>query len=146
MTESRAEALQALEGEVAALLRRVKQFVTEQADAVHPGLPPTAYYILAWLNENGQVRPSVLADYFQLDKGAVSRQLHHLIDLGFVEHAPDPADGRAMLVSVSPEGARQLASATERRLEWLEERMGEWSPDEMRELIRVLAKYNAALE
>ena len=40
-----------------------------------------------------------------MDKGAVSRQVQHLVDLGLVDRQPDPDDGRATLLAASADGA-----------------------------------------
>ena len=97
------------------------------------------------LERNGPLRASALAEEFHLDKGAVSRRLSHLDELGFVERTPDPADGRATLVAVTPEGKQQLAQAEEHRQTWLEERMNGWSEADLDLLVTMLGRYNAAL-
>ena len=39
-----------------------------------------------------------------LDKSTVSRQVSHLVDLGLVDRAADPVDGRAQVLTPSAEG------------------------------------------
>ena len=46
---------------------------------------------------------------FGIDKGAISRQIQHLDDLGLVTRAPDPDDGRATLVAASDDAVRRMA-------------------------------------
>ena len=65
--------------------------------------------MLSWLADEGPVRASAMVEKFGIDKGAVSRQLQHLDDLGLVERTPDPADGRATLVVASEDAVRRLA-------------------------------------
>ena len=43
------------------------------------------------------MRASTVAEQFGIDKGAISRQVQHLVDLGLLDRTPDPADGRATL-------------------------------------------------
>ena len=50
-----------------------------------------------------------------LDKSTVSRQVAHLVDLGLVERAADPVDGRAQVLTPSAEGSTRLARIREVR-------------------------------
>jgi DNA-binding MarR family transcriptional regulator len=100
---NRAESLAAIEGEVGVLIRRVRRVIRERARAVHEDLQPASYLLLAHLAELGPTRSSVVVETFDVDKGAISRQVQQLVDLGLVERSPDPADGRAMLISVTPD-------------------------------------------
>ncbi|UMG93738.1 MarR family transcriptional regulator [Nocardioides sp. TF02-7] len=104
MTE-RTDALRRLEREVSVMIRRVRRVIGERARAVHPDLQPSTYLMLAYLVEQGPVRASAMSAVFDIDKGAISRQVQTLLDLGLVDRTPDPEDGRATLVSVSEEGS-----------------------------------------
>ena len=55
--------------------------------AVHPDLQPASYLMLAYLVEHGPLRARPSPRRFDIDKGAVSRQVQHLVDLGLVEPA-----------------------------------------------------------
>jgi len=140
--------LRQLEQEVGVLIRRVRRVIGERAQAVHADLQPAAYLMLAYLAEHGEhgaERGSVLAELFSIDKGAVSRQLQQLVDLGLVERTPDPEDGRASLVSASEEGVRRLVDVADHRREWLDEQLGDWSDDQLARFVSELGRYNAAL-
>ena len=113
--------------------------------ALHPDLPPSSYLMLAHLDDHGPKRASVLVDLFELDKGAVSRQVQHLLDLGLLDRVPDPDDGRASLVSASDEAVRRMADVVTMRRAWLDERLGEWSDDQLSGFVGELARYNQAL-
>ncbi len=114
-TDERSDAVHRLEQEVGVLLRRVRRSVGERARLVHADLHPSAYFLLAHVAEHGPVRASALVEAMDLDKGAVSRRVQHLVDLGLVDRTPDPADGRATLVAVSREGRTRLADMAEHR-------------------------------
>ena len=86
-----------------------------------------------------------MVEKFNIDKGAVSRQLQHLDDLGLVERTPDPADGRATLVAASEDAVRRLADVAEHRRKWLDEQLGDWSAEELEEFVAGLERYNLAL-
>lgn len=145
MTE-RAELLAELEHEVGVVIRRIKKVIAERARLVHPDLQPASFLMLSWLHEQGPVRASVMVDQFHIDKGAISRQLQHLVDLGLIERTPDPADGRATLVHISDEAVRRLHAASEERRRWMDGRLGDWSAERLASFTAELAAYNAALE
>ena len=77
-TPPRPESLRLLEHEVGVLIRRVKRVIGQRSRAVHADLQPSSYLMLAYLAETGPMRSSALAEAFDVDKGAVSRQVQHL--------------------------------------------------------------------
>lgn len=143
---TRLESLGLLEQEVSVLIRRVKRVIGERARAVHPELQGSSYLMLGYLADHGPLRSSAMAETFDIDKGAISRQVHHLTELGLVDRTPDPDDGRATLVSASTEAVRRLAAVTADRRVWLDQRLGDWSEGELAGLIDVLGRYNRALD
>ena len=145
MTASRDEQLRRLEGEVGVLIRRIRKVIHERARAVHPDMQPTSYLLLAWLIDEGPVRASAIAENFAIDKGAISRQLQHLLDLGLVSRVPDPDDGRATLVSASDDAVRRMPDVADHRRKWLDEQLGDWSAAELDGFVDTLARYNRAL-
>lgn len=145
-TDTRADLLRQLEEEVGVMIRRVRRVVGERARAVHPELQGSTYLMLTWLRDHGPVRASAMAEAFCIDKGAISRQVQHLSDLGLVERAPDPDDGRAHLVAVTDSAAARLTEVNSERRAWLDERLGEIGDAELGEFVRLLSLYNASLE
>lgn len=143
---SRADELGRLEQEVGVLVRRVKRVIGERARAVHPDLQPASYLMLTYLATEGPQRSSALSEKFNVDKGAISRQVQHLCDLGLLDREPDPADGRAALVSASSDAVRRMESVDRDRRRWLEEQLATWSEDDLREFVSGLARYNEALD
>ena len=93
------------------LLRRARAWNRDVATEVHPDLQPTAYALLARVDEVGSVRASDLGDYFGIDKGAISRQVALLERVGLVAREPDPDDGRAQLLVVTDEGRKRIEHA-----------------------------------
>ncbi len=143
---SRAEELGRLERELGVLIRRVRRVIGERARAVHPDLQPASYLMLTFLVAEGAQRSSVVSERFNVDKGAISRQVQHLCDLGLVERTPDPEDGRATLVSASADAVHRLESINRDRRRWLDEQLSEWSEDDLRGFVTGLARYNQALD
>lgn len=142
---SRPDALRELERELGVMVRRVRRVIAERAHAVHPDLQSSSYLMLGHLLDQGPLRASELCAVFDIDKGAISRQVQHLVDLGLVDRTPDPADGRATLISVSDEGARRIHDVVEHRRKWFDERLGDWSADEILDFAATLSRYNEAL-
>lgn len=142
---SRAESIRALEHEVGVLIRRVRRVIGERARAVHESLQPASYLMLAYVAEHGPVRPSSMADIFDVDKGAISRQVQHLIDLGLLDRTQDPDDGRATLLSITDDAVRRMADVAQHRRKWLDEQLGDWTDDQLARFVAELARYNSAL-
>ena len=143
---SRADQLGRLEQEVGVLIRRVKRVIGERARAVHPDLQPASYLMLTFLATEGPQRSSVVSERFNVDKGAISRQVQHLSDLGLLDREPDPADGRAVLSSASQDAVRRMEAVDRDRRVWLEERLEDWSEDDLRGFVGGLERYNRALD
>jgi DNA-binding MarR family transcriptional regulator len=143
---SRADELGRLEQELGVLIRRVRRVIAERARAVHPDLQPASYLMLTFLAAEGPQRSSVVSERFNVDKGAISRQVQHLCDLGLLEREPDPADGRAVLISASPDAVRRMSAVDRDRRRWLDEQLKGWSEDDLREFVTGLGRYNTALD
>ncbi|HYG94019.1 MAG TPA: MarR family transcriptional regulator [Nocardioides sp.] len=141
----RADALRQLEREVAVMVRRVRRVIKERARLVHPELQPSSYLMLGHIRDEGPLRASEMCEVFDLDKGAVSRLVQHLLELGLVDRTPDPDDGRATLVAVSAQGSQRLTDVADHRRKLLDERLGDWSAEELAAFAAELNRYNAAL-
>jgi len=145
MTNARTDSLRHLEREVGVLIRRVRRVIGERARLVHQDLQPASYLMLSWLADEGPVRAAEMVETFNIDKGAVSRQLAHLDELGQVERTPDPADGRASLVAASADARRRLNDVAEHRRKLLDEQLGDWTPEELAHFAQLLERYNRSL-
>ncbi len=145
-TGERAAATDALERELGRMIRRIRRTTGTRARLVHPDLPAASYLMLTAIRENGSHRSSDLADIFLIDKGAVSRQIGRLEELGLVERIPDPKDGRAQLVVLTDAGAERMRQVDLVRREWYEERLADWSAGDIDDLAQRLGRYNATLD
>jgi DNA-binding MarR family transcriptional regulator len=144
-TDRRSAAVRSLEHEIGTLLRRIRRGLAERAVQVHPELNPTSYALLSTLHEHGARRAADLAELFALDKGSVSRVVHQLLELGLIVRTPDPADGRASILSVTDEAVRRLATVRENRREHFDDRLAAWDPTDIEDLAARLGRFNAAL-
>lgn len=141
----REEAIRGLEHELGRLLRRVRRGLADRAVLVDPALSATAYPLLVTLAEIGPHRAGELAEMFALDKGAVSRIVGQLLEFGLIERSPDPADGRASILSATDEAHRRFARLAEVRRAEVGVRLADWDPASIAELGAGLARFNAAI-
>ncbi|HEU4566627.1 MAG TPA: MarR family transcriptional regulator [Marmoricola sp.] len=143
--QTREETMRALEHEIGVIARRIRRNTDERARLIHPDLAAAAYSLLAAVADDGPCRASTLADTFSLDKGAVSRYLTQLEELGLLSRTPDPADGRASLLEVTDEGRRRLADMLARRRAMIGDRLSSWSDEDLARLAETLGRYNRTL-
>lgn len=143
---ARTDLLTGLEQEVGVMVWRIRRIIRERSRAVHPELQSSSYLMLGWLVQHGPQRASAMAEAFCIDKGAISRQIQHLVDLGLVERSPDPADGRATLVSLTADAGARMAAVDVERRRWLDDRLRDWSDEELTDVVTLLGRYNAALD
>ncbi|GGS99171.1 transcriptional regulator [Streptomyces cinerochromogenes] len=132
----------ALERELTVLLRRARANQGEMAREVHPDLESSAYGLLIRLDELGGQRATELAAYIGVGKATMSRQLRALEDLGLIAREPDPADGRAWLVTLTEEGRRRVGTVREARRARYVRQLAHWNRTEVAELARLLHELN----
>ena len=132
----------ALEREIGLLLRRSRAISARLARELHPDLDGAAYGLLALLEDAGPLRASDLVLRLGLDKSTVSRQVASLVELGLVDRAADPDDGRAQVLTPSAEGsARLLRIRAARRARWESDLAG-WPADDVATLAVLLERLN----
>jgi DNA-binding MarR family transcriptional regulator len=112
---------------VGRVLRLGALFGEALAGALAPhGLQPGEYSVLAILvsrgHPEGELTPSALAEATYLSSGGIANLVRRLEAAGLVTRRPDPADGRGVLVAITPEGRARVdaavtdVAAAERRL------------------------------
>ncbi|MFI0233544.1 MarR family winged helix-turn-helix transcriptional regulator [Streptomyces sp. NPDC017086] len=134
-----------LERELTVLLRRARASQAEMAREVHPDLESSAYGLLIRLDELGGQRATELAAYIGVGKATMSRQLRALEELGLVAREPDPADGRAWLVTLTEEGSRRVGTVREARRARYVRQLAHWDRREVSELARLLHELNGVM-
>jgi DNA-binding MarR family transcriptional regulator len=132
----------ALEREIALLLRRARAIQGRLAGQLHADLDGAAYGLLVLLDDAGPLRASDVVARLGLDKSTVSRQVASLVVLGLVDRAPDPDDGRAQVLSTSPEGHRRLSRVRDARRERWETDLAGWETADVATLAQLLARLN----
>lgn len=88
--------------------------------------------------------PGALAIRERVRPPSMTRVIASLADMGFVDRAPNPIDGRQVLVSVSESGAELVKAARRARQEWLAERLATLNRSE-RDILRSAADLMLAL-
>ncbi|MQA32936.1 MarR family transcriptional regulator [Modestobacter roseus] len=136
------EAYVHLEREVALLLRRSRAIQGRLGSQLHHDLDGAAYGLLVLLDDAGPLRASDVVAKLGLDKSTVSRQVASLVDLGLVDRAADPDDGRAQVLSTSAEGHRRLSELRDaRRARW-EADLSDWATSDVATLAELLGRLN----
>jgi DNA-binding MarR family transcriptional regulator len=131
-----------LEREIGLLLRRSRAISARLAGELHPELDGAAYGLLALLQDAGPLRASDLVARLGLDKSTVSRQVASLVDLGLVDRAADPVDGRAQVLTPSAEGSARLARIRAARRERWEADLAGWPAEDVDRLGQLLGRLN----
>lgn len=90
--------------------------------------------VLSRVIEHGPIRMSDLAAAGRMHPAALTRQVQALEAEGYVERRPDPADGRASVVSATPAGraaSRRVEAANDAIMA---EQLSGWDPADLAEL------------
>lgn len=139
------QSLHRIQQEVVVLLHRVRRTTIEHARRIHAELQPAAFSLLVVVADREPVHASDLVELTGVDKGAVSRHIAHLEQLGLVGRSCDPEDRRAQLVVVTPQGRARLdALETESRSAFAA-RLSGWSDADLADFAERLARYNRSL-
>jgi DNA-binding MarR family transcriptional regulator len=88
------------------LARHVQRMVTDAFEEV--GARGYHYRLLATLDEVGPTSQAELGRRADMDRSDVVAAVNELVAAGQVERAPDPADARRNVISLTPAGRRQL--------------------------------------
>jgi len=91
---------------------------------------------LASVEQRGPLTPSELAEAEHVKRPSATRIVARLEELGLVERAADPADGRSFVVAITGEGAALLRSLRKRKNAYLARRLRELDAGEVQTLER----------
>ncbi|MFI9815259.1 MarR family winged helix-turn-helix transcriptional regulator [Saccharothrix variisporea] len=103
-----------------------------------PGLGPGAVSALATLARCGPMRLGDLAAKEGVAPPTLSRIVAALVEAGYVKRDPDPQDGRAWLATPTPEGVTMVSGVRSARVQELQRRIEELSPDHQTALLNAL--------
>ncbi|TFD54530.1 MarR family transcriptional regulator [Cryobacterium frigoriphilum] len=114
----------------------------EAAARIDPSLQAFGLRILRLLVRNGPTHASGLAALLAVDKSVISRHTKPLCRLGLLETRPDPTDGRAHFLAVTPLAVAKLEELRAGDTAIVHRRLASWTPEDLHELARLLAKLN----
>jgi DNA-binding MarR family transcriptional regulator len=117
---------------VARTARRLRQEAEQD-------LSPSLTSALASIDRHGPLTPSELAALERVQRPTATRMLGRLAELGLIERAADPADGRSALITASPAGRALLRRLRTRKNQYLARRLRTLTPDEVATLDRAAA-------
>jgi DNA-binding MarR family transcriptional regulator len=109
-------------------------------------LSPSQNAALATIANHGPLTPSELAAIERIQRPTVTRILSHLEEGGLVQRTPDPRDGRACLLSATPEGTRLLRRLRGRKNAYLAKRLRDLDAGELEMLERAATTLERILE
>ncbi len=138
--------LDAIETEVALLMRRAESTRRAAPDAAHRMLDRAAYLILRRLAADGPANVNAIALALGLDGSTVTRQVSALEADGLVSRVRDPADGRAIVVAPTPEGLARMATVRRARQDVYARILADWSAADRADLAALLGRLNADLD
>ncbi|WP_432842897.1 MarR family winged helix-turn-helix transcriptional regulator [Dactylosporangium sp. CA-092794] len=87
------------------------------------GLTPSQAAVLIRLNRDGPSSTTVLALAEGVRSQSMTATLNALEELGLIERAPDPEDGRRQIITLSESGKRRAVEEKAGRNEWLVQEM-----------------------
>ncbi|SDH22973.1 DNA-binding transcriptional regulator, MarR family [Lentzea fradiae] len=105
------------------------------------GMDKSAFVLLATLSGLGECRSSVLAEAVLSDPSTVSRQVAGLVKDGLVERRADPADGRASVLAVTPEGFELIKSRRRQRNEAIEWLFADWPEEDYKNFAELFERF-----
>lgn len=141
--QARQRAMLEVESQLWFMGRRFRRKEREGAREVDPTLGLNGYAVLQTLAQRGERRQGELAEIIDLDKGGLSRAVSEVIGLGLAERVPDPADGRAQLVRLTDLGRERTDALRRARRKRFQDRLGEWSQEDLEQLAEALTRYNS---
>ncbi|WP_086564711.1 MarR family winged helix-turn-helix transcriptional regulator [Streptomyces africanus] len=102
--------------------------------------------VLTILGRHGDMRMSKLAELLAVDMSVTSRHVAHVVDRGWIERSPDPADKRSRILRLTPAGHAQLAELSRRTTEVLAERLSDWTDEDVGRLTDLMARLRESFD
>src|SRR3954470_17462078 len=110
------------------------------------GLSPTLTSALASIERHGPLSPSELADRERIKRPTATRIVRHLEVAGLVERVRDPEDGRASILSATPEARELLKRLRARKTAYLARRLAAMDAEDRKTLERAAELLEGMLE
>ncbi len=108
-------------------------------------VPAHLFGALARIRDLQPVRITDVAEVMDGERSTISRQITELTSLGLVARAADPSDGRAVVVSLTPEGEDAMGRIYDAWHDALGEMLGTWSDRDRQKLLSLLGRLDDAI-
>lgn len=126
-------------------LVRVLRSARRGMPRVHPAVEPISYPVLYALTGE-PMRVSEVAKRIFADVSTASRQVSALVEHGLIDKVPDPADGRAQLVTLSPAGRSLLTALNTQRTELFTTFLADWDAGDVQAFTGYLRRLTESAE
>jgi len=109
-------------------------------------LGPSQVAALATVERHGPLSPSELADLERIKRPTATRIVRHLETAGLVERVKDPEDGRASILSATPDARELLKRLRARKTAYLARRLAAMDAEDRRTLEKAAELLEGMLE
>jgi DNA-binding MarR family transcriptional regulator len=106
-------------------------------------LDRSSYWLASWLADSNGLRLSELADVLHMDLSTVSRQVQSAERGGLVDRVPDPSDGRASLVRLTPAGYAALERIRGVQRAEILAAIDDWPTEDQQSFARLMDRFSA---
>lgn len=124
------------------LVGRVRLNLRDSALAIDPLLQPFGLKMLRMLSKCGPMHSGALADALFVDKSVISRQARALEELGFIETHPDPHDGRARIIALTPDAGKRIAEARASDKAQTTSKLRQWPVEDLQKFAEYIGRLN----
>ncbi|WP_164520306.1 MarR family winged helix-turn-helix transcriptional regulator [Specibacter cremeus] len=136
--------IEAVEREFGTMMLKARDSLRERAAAIDTRLHPLGYKVVSVLANSGGQQQAAVAEALQVDKAMMSRTVKQLEEYGLLVRTPDPADGRAMLMTLTDSAATRYRESVSAARALLYERLAGWGADDVARFADLLARLNAS--
>ncbi len=128
---------------VGALLRRSTRahLYGVLTEGMGEGVNESTYPVLSGLARTGPRSAAALASEIGIDRSVTSRHATRLENAGLLARQPDPADGRATLLVLTPAGQQAVDVMRDRLAEAIGDYLGTWDPAEAATFVGLLHRF-----
>jgi DNA-binding MarR family transcriptional regulator len=105
----------------------------------------SALTLLQVVSADRPVRPSEIAARQHVHQSLITRQVREMEEAGYLQVTANPDDGRSCLVSLTPDGSKELHRLTQMGLDRFASFVDDWKVDEVRALTALLEKLQRSM-
>ncbi|WP_370466858.1 MarR family winged helix-turn-helix transcriptional regulator [Streptacidiphilus sp. PB12-B1b] len=139
------ELYEAMQYQVALFARRAERVRMGGIGEQHNSMDRAAYLLLNRLEREGPVGVKALAQAMGIDSSTVTRQVAPLVESALVDRVPNPNDGRAVLLELSPGGLQRLHEVRASRQALMRELVSTWPQADREQFCALLTRFNASM-